>query len=309
MRPRRTPTPSTRRNWRRNPNLDGQLVANWVDVFAPAILTTLPAAWPEVLLVDSVEYRIGGGVKYGWSFHVFVAVGYERRPGAWFAQPVVWRMQAFPRRRTEEWETFFDSLPGTPRIVISDMATESRTAAATIFPRPGDPAPDIRMCEYHVKERIENALAPVMNQPTHLLVQALPRVFLTPQDWADFEQLVHATHAAGTPPLPLMVRWLRRWSADVGAQVATRPRSGPHSIAGVEETINKVRAPFDYRSSTFGNRPRMNLLLGLITLALRHEVDEVAWADRIRAALIAAGGRLGYQRPHDDPMGFPSLVY
>src|ERR687895_411899 len=46
----------------RDPNLDGQLVANWVDSLA-AIVTAgeLPQRWPERLALDSREFRIDRG--------------------------------------------------------------------------------------------------------------------------------------------------------------------------------------------------------------------------------------------------------
>src|SRR5438477_1569363 len=37
------------RSLRRNPNLDGQVVANWVDTFADGLLETTPTHWPSVV--------------------------------------------------------------------------------------------------------------------------------------------------------------------------------------------------------------------------------------------------------------------
>ncbi len=81
--------------------------------------------------------------------------------------------------------------------------------------------------------------------------------------------------------------------------------AGPHSIAAVDKTLQKLAASFDSRSPTFGNRERMNKLLGLMALACRGQVN---WADRIRDRLIATRGRAARQRPHDDRAGRPSLL-
>jgi hypothetical protein len=113
---------------------------------------------------------------------------------------------AYPYKSTAYWEDFFLSLQGTPGIVVSDMDLAIRRAAASVFPRKGDPTPDVRMCEYHLKQRIENALAPIRSQPGHSLWTALEDAFFSPTDWADFEQLVWTTHAAGNPPLRLIRR-------------------------------------------------------------------------------------------------------
>lgn len=63
---------------KRQRDLDGQLVANWVDVFGPVVCFDHGVAqWPECLAVDSVEFRIGGAAPR--SFHVMVAVAARRR--------------------------------------------------------------------------------------------------------------------------------------------------------------------------------------------------------------------------------------
>lgn len=49
-------------------------------------------------------------------------------------------------------------------------------------------------------------------------------------------------------------------------------------------------------------------VLGLMTLASRGQVDELAWADRIRDRLLASRGHAALQQPHDDPVGRPSLL-
>jgi hypothetical protein len=217
-------------------------------------------------------------------------------------------MAAYPRKSIALWEDFFLSLQGTPGIVVSDMDLAIRRAAASVFPRSGDPTPDVRMCEYHLKQRIENALAPIRGQPSHALWTALDDAFFSPSDWADFERLVWTTHAAGNPQLKVMTNWLGKFGHEVAAQVQTRPRRGPHSIGSVEATLKKVDSAFFDRSSSFGIRTRMNLLLGLMTLSMRGKADERVWAEHIRRVLHPVGGYAPGQRPHDDPAGLPSLV-
>lgn len=92
------------------------------------------------------------------------------------------------------------------------------------------------------------------------------------------------------------------------AQIQTRPRYGPHSIGAVESTFRKIDAAFLDRSSWFGNRVRMSLLLGLMTLAMQGKAGERTWAEHIRRELHPVGGYAPGQRPHDDPAGWPLLV-
>lgn len=64
----RAPNPRRGSRWRqmkRDPNLDGQIVANWVDTFALALMEQLPQRWPKVVLVDSINFRISTGIRAG----------------------------------------------------------------------------------------------------------------------------------------------------------------------------------------------------------------------------------------------------
>src|SRR6266567_4252258 len=74
------------RGWRRrDPARDGQLVANWIDVFTGLVCAgERPARWPEVLLIDSKNFRVRTGERAGRGFHVFAAMGCDPgEPGRW----------------------------------------------------------------------------------------------------------------------------------------------------------------------------------------------------------------------------------
>jgi hypothetical protein len=59
------------REWRRrDPARDGQIMANWVDVFGALVCAgELPERWPHTLLIDSKNYRIRTGAitRGAWS--------------------------------------------------------------------------------------------------------------------------------------------------------------------------------------------------------------------------------------------------
>jgi hypothetical protein len=51
---------------RRERVLDGQLVANWVDVFGPVICAERqPTHWPERIAVDSVGFKVASSTPRG----------------------------------------------------------------------------------------------------------------------------------------------------------------------------------------------------------------------------------------------------
>lgn len=298
------------RSLKRDPNLDGQIVRNWVDVFAADLIgDTAPLAWPKTILVDAVNFRINTGIKFGMGFYVFAAISYEQLPGSFVSRPVVVHMQAFGRKDTAAWKQFFRALSGTPQTIITDMDPAARLAARQVFPRASDPAPELRMCEWHLKRSIETNLALLKTQPAHPVWSALERAFYSPQDWARFEREVETVHTSGAPRLVAMMRWLKKNSKHVQAQVATRTSAGPHSIAAVDATLHKIEKAFENnRSSVFGNQQRMNLLLGLMTAELRDQANELDWAARIRQTLAPRLGVADFQRPHDDSWLAPSLV-
>lgn len=281
----------------RRPNLDGQLVANWVDVFAPVVLEgALPERWPQSLALDSVEFRTGG--LRGPSFHVFVAVGYER-PGA---KERVWAMRAFNRRDQASWEAFLASLAGTPARIVADMDHTIAGAVHAVFPRGEDPAPDYRWCEFHLRRAIDNVLA--FGARDEELTSLTDRALLSAEDFRRFEAALRG-EAERVPAAP---KWLARYGEAIARQAATRPATGPHSVGAAEATIARLERALDGRAQSLGNRARTDLLLGLLTLGLGGRANERAFAKQVRLHLESRAGRAPRQRPHDDRRGEPSLV-
>jgi hypothetical protein len=52
------------------------------------------------------------------------------------------------------------------------MDAPLRNAVAAVFPCAGDPPPNVRLCELHLRHSIENALAPLAGQPQHPVMRA-----------------------------------------------------------------------------------------------------------------------------------------
>jgi hypothetical protein len=292
------------RGWRRDPNLDGQLVANWVDSLA-AVVTAgeLPDRWPERLALDSREFRIDRGPRAGQGFHVFCAVGHDE-PG----RPRVWRLAAYPRRTEADWRQFLALCAGTPRLVVSDFDAALRKALGRAFPRRGDRAPELRLCELHLRRSLENALAPLERRPDHPVMRAFRRALFDHHNWARFESAARQAQEQANPSLPALVRWLDYYARPVAAQLQTRSSLGPNSIGAVEASLGQVDRAFQGRSQGFSNRRRLNLLLDLMSLHANGDADPRRWADRLRELLHPRGGIAPGQRPHDDPRGCPSLL-
>jgi hypothetical protein len=194
------------------------------------------------------------------------------------------------------------------RLVVSDFDKALRKALGAVFPRAGARAPELRLCELHLRRSLEKALAPLEGEPDHPVMRAFRHALFDHHNWVPFECQARATHQAASPPLPALVRWLDNYGDTVAAQLATRSSLGPNSIGAVEAALCQVDRAFQGRSQSFANRGRLNLLLDLMTLHTNGRADPRRWADRLRERLHPRGGVPPQQRPHDDPKGQPSLL-
>jgi hypothetical protein len=308
---RMPPSASVNRGWRyRDPARDGQLVANWVDVYSELVCAgELPERWPEVLLVDCRGFRITTGKRAGRSFYVFAAVGIELDEDGELRRSRLWRLEAFPRKDQAAWEAFFGALPGVPRVILSDADHALACAIDGAF-ADAERTPEHRLCEWHLARKLRQHLPDtVLEDPEHPITRALPNAFHTPQSWAELTDAIEAGHARSPDgQFTLAVRWLATYGPRIEKQTATRDPRGPHSTGAVEATLHKLDRRLHHRAGSFTNRARMNKLLALMTLELTARADPRAWADRIRERLYLAGGRPANQRPHDDPRHNYSLI-
>lgn len=300
-------TSGQRRWWDRDPARDGQLVANWVDVYSELVCAgELAERWPEVLLIDSRGFRITTGERAGRSFYVFAAVGVEIAEGR--PRPSrLWRLEPFARKDQSAWESFFGALGGAPRVIVSDADHALACAINTAF---ADQAPEHRLCEWHLGRKLRQHLPDaLLKDSAHPITRAVPGAFRTPQAWHELVDAIKTERAGGTHgPLTVARRWVETYGPRVEAQIATRDPRGPHSTGAVEAILHELDRRLADRAGSFTNRARMTKLLDLMTLELTGRADPRAWADHIRERLYLAHGRPANQRPHDDPKGSYSLT-
>jgi hypothetical protein len=308
---RMPPSAAEYRGWRdRNPARDGQLVANWVDVYGELVCAgELSGRWPAVLLVDCRGFRVTTGERAGRSFYVFAAVGIDLDEHGQPQPSQLWRLEPFARKDQAAWEAFFGALPGVPRVIVSDADNALACAVGGAF-ADAEQAPEHRLCEWHLGRKLREHLPDtVLEDPAHPITKALPSAFHTPESWTDLLDAVQAEHAAGRDaPLTLAVRWIETYGSRIETQIATRDPDGPHSTGAVEAILHELDRRLHDRAGSFTNRARMKKLLALMTLELTGRADPRIWADRIRERLYLTGGRPTNQRPHDDPKHSYSLI-
>jgi hypothetical protein len=297
-------------SWRRrDPARDGQIVANWVDVFSGLVCAgQLPERWPHKLLIDSMNFRIRTGDRAGRGFHVFAALGCELgEPEQWAPAPTVRRLEPFPHKDQGAWEAFFGALDGAPCVIISDADHALARAVQAVF---GDTGVEHRLCEWHLGRKLRYHLPDeVLEDHQHPIARALHSAFHTPQAWATLDHAIHDENdARDDAQLRLAVRWLETYGPIAAAQAGTRDPKRPNSTGPVEKVLREVDRRLGDRIGSFTNRARMTNLLALMALDLNGRADGREWADRLRERLYLAGGRPHNQRPHDDRKGMYSLI-
>ena len=289
----------------------GQLVGDWVEVFAPVIFEPhRPTEWPATgtLVVDHLPFRNRARDRTGRlipagrvAFDVFCAMGYVD------GEPKLWRMEAFTNASRANWEVFFRRLDGAPPRVVCDAHSGMLAAIRSVWP-----ATDLYLCEWHLAHALERLLDAQAKKGHAAATATLsPRVrtaFIGAAFWGPFER---DCRAAGIGPLD---RWLDKNDPIIRAQfarrglAAMRPPDLPLTTGGLETKTRPIRDTLHPRRYALKNRERLNRLLMLMQLHANGDDSEVAYRKLIRDWLLSNNGRpFGARRAITGPLGAPSL--
>jgi hypothetical protein len=289
----------------------GQLVADWVELFAPVVFEPhRPASWPAQgsLLLDHLPFRVraldasGRRIPAGrGAFDVFCAVGYRA------GKPRLWHAAAFPSAHPSNWDAFLGSLPGEPKPIVCDAHGGMLRAIEERWP-----GAELHQCEWHLQHALERLLAKeARSNPSEELEELRARAegaLAGPSFWAPFAR---AARAAENESLE---RWIAVNGPTIEAQFARRPPPSrrpadiPLTTAALEQITRPIVAALYPRRYALKNRERLNRLLMLLQLRVNGEDDVQAYAKTIRAWLASNGGRpVGRRRAIADPAGSPSL--
>ncbi|MFC0439633.1 hypothetical protein [Kutzneria buriramensis] len=287
-----------------DPNRHGQLISDWVAVFAPVIWQAYaPTVWPPRLILDESGFRASAAQPAARGtplFSVLGAVGYPY-PGA---RPVVWRLEAVPAANTAAWQGFLTALAGRAEALVTDGG--SAIARAVTAAWPGEPAPRLRRCEWHLRRGLAQSLPePIRDDATHPVTKAMTGCLTSTTNWARFENTLHQFTQEAS--LPGTWSWVERNRELILTQAVDRDGFGPHSIGPLEEVFRHVDNVLDDRVYTMTNKARTDRLLMLIAADRNGWVDERAWAEIIRDHLHGRDGLADRQRQVNDPVTTPSL--
>lgn len=288
----------------------GQLVADWVEVFAPVVFEAhRPSSWPSTgtLVLDHLPFRvraldaagqpIPGGVV---AFDVFCAMGYED------GRPKFWRLEAFPDAGAASWREFLGRLDGAPPRVVCDAHSGMLAAIDTQWP-----GTELYLCEWHLQHALTRLLHKQARGAHAVAANALmPRVehaFVGVHFWRPF---VRDCRAAAIPALDSWLDhndFLIQWQFQRRGRSANRPVDQPLTTGGLEHKTRPIRDAIHPRRFALKNRERTNRMLMLMQLHANGDDSEAAYRKAILAWLRANGGRpRGVRRLVTDRFG-PSL--
>lgn len=282
----------------------GQLISDWVEVFAPIIwAASAPTRWPQWLLIDDTSFRVSGAARHGRSrgeeaFSVLGAVGYGPDD-----RPQLIALEAVPVVNSAAWQGFLRSLKGTPSLVVGDGGLPL-AAANQVWSR-RRPAPELRRCQWHVARNLTNSLPEAVRRDRtddiHRLIAAAQS---SPQAWQRANtEILRRTTAGGYLAALKTVTSL----GPVVAHQLAQPMLGPRSVGPLEQFFAELGASLGPRASKMTNKVRADALLKLLAADRNGWTDERAWADLIRTQLERQHGRPRDQRQHTDPANSPSL--
>jgi Transposase, Mutator family len=285
----------------------GQLVADWVEVFARVVFEPhRPFAWPAAgsLLLDDLPFSVRDPAtgRFRIAFRVFCAAGFED------GRPKLWRTEAFPDASQANWEAFLRGLEGAPPRVVCDNHYGLNGAVRAAFPEA-----ELYLCEWHLRHALERLMAKIRRGDEHraAIDAPLPRVeaaFTGPSFWKPF---VRDARAADIPRLQ---SWLDGAGRVVEDQFrrrglrSLRPADMPLSTLPMDGLIEPIRAALQARRYGLRNRERTNRLLRLMQAHANRQDDAFAYAKDIRVWLETNNGRpLLARRALTDCAGQPSL--
>jgi hypothetical protein len=288
---------------------NGQLAADWVEVFAD-VAVPAERSWPPVLLLDATKFwRREGGARVA-AFTLLCAYGYDvlegpqPPPDEWEVRPKartvngrIVRISLVERENQHAWAEFLRELPGIPQVVVGDGHGAVRNAVQAVW---GDETAFVR-CVYHwrlnLEEQIKFDLVFLTGRlSTHADVADHPiwaetrRAFSSTTAWETFK--AQLTEVVAEHPRSQALGWIAAYDDDIVAQLnAIGVRPGPQSTGPLEQDIQRLRQLLARRVQALRNGPRTRSLIHLLTAGIANRVNRDEWGARIYDHLEANNRR------------------
>ena len=281
------------------PNAHGQIVSDWVEVFAPVIWAAYaPPTWPERLLLDECGFRFSKPGRVTRRARV-PCPRRGRLPLSGAA--VRGGCGGGPDGRLRPLEAALVVVT-RPTAAGGDRRRSGRRAAATVWPQAHS-----HRCEWHLARNLTASSAdPACGKiaPTRST-----RCSPTPNA-ASPAGRPSPPRSTGAAPRPAATRTRSTRSTDSTRSSGPRPptRTGwPRSTGPLEQFFRELDRTLSDRAARLTNKTRTDALLKLLAAHHNHWGSERDWADLVREHLTRHAGHARHQRQHTDPKHSPSL--
>ena len=285
----------------------GQLVQDWVEVFAPIVFEPLRrGSWPEdvSLVVDHLGFRVHdfnemGQPKVGpVAFNILAAMSYDNG----YAQ--LWSLRSYPTARPADFKNFFSRLDGVPPRVVTDGHGGTISAAQGLWPEA-----ELYRSDWHLQKALQDYLVTAKLHGRTRIQRALNQAFINANFWESFDVVAYRHRKQ----VPKLWAWLERYGPEVEEQLRRRPdkdrREGkPTTTGGLETKLAPLKTWLKPRVHGFRNRERLDRLLMLMQLRINGQDDVDEYTRAIRDWLIARDGKPAPRRLVTDAYGTSSLL-
>jgi hypothetical protein len=284
----------------RGATVDGNTVADWVEVFAPALHERHgQSRWPAVVELDSITFRArprgDEGPEGGTAFRLLAALAPRRR-----GRSQLVALEPVPGDGSQAaWEELLRSKTGTPLHVVCAPDRALERAIAAVWPPSRPRPPRVFLCHRHLERELLELLQAAGVEPSDRFYRAAAQALGGVARWRRF--------LAAEPPR--RVRALDPWLAKNGARISAQLALGddtPLTTALLEERLDVVRERLADRRGNLRNRERTRRLLMLLQLDLNGHGDAASYVRVIADELRRTDGRAAPRRTILDG-GAPSL--
>ena len=303
----------------------GQMVADWVEAFAPPLWDRFGVdTWPEVIVCDEKRITRRSTSRSGLSSYPTTRKGQKamKRADSYTLLVATARLgqgwplvmaHAVPRTaKQRDWEQFYRLLGGRPRAIVADQSPRIFNAAAKVWPlnrTTGEATPQPVLCLYHVKQNFPwpawfaDPKTAEQRKAVAELERAVSVCSDSSKNWLEF--IATARRLMPSKALEDFLKYNGR-HLKITRQLKAKQPGDPASNSAAENAIRWIFPKVGDRP--FTNQQRTNLLLRLMVLEHRGQNDLHEWSHAIRAHAGRNGGRpTGQQRAIADPAGTRSL--
>jgi hypothetical protein len=285
----------------RSPAPDGNSVADWVELFAPAIYERhLERRRPDAVAVDELHFHARSRDAHGRAlpeeipaFRILGALAYGRGTATVAALRAVPGYS--PRGGQLFWEDLLRSLAGVPRELVCAPNPDVLRAVDAVWDGDED-APVVVLSHSHLQRELLELLRAEGVPRNEKLFARAERAFESPATWRAFTRL----------PLERRLRPLESWLRRYGDRIAWQLETRRGRVADTSELLARLaplRAQLAGRRGTLANRSRTNRLLMLTQLELNGLADVSTYAELLEAVVREHDGHAGRRRQIVDRAG------